>query len=41
MLFAVVFAMLLSPPLFKFRQTGYTDRKVKNEKIHKQVAKRD
>ncbi|EJY45284.1 hypothetical protein CUZ96_0462 [Enterococcus lactis] len=41
MLFAVVFITLLLPPLFKFRQTGYTDRKAKNEKIHKQVAKRD
>lgn len=33
--------MHLLPPLFKFRQTGYTGRKVKNEKFHKQVAKRD
>ncbi|MBO6334024.1 hypothetical protein DVY02_05960 [Enterococcus faecium] len=38
-LFAVFFIMHLLPPLFKFRQTGYTGRKVKKRKVSQASGK--
>ena len=38
-LFAVFFIMHLLPPLFKFRQTGYTGGKVKKRKVSQASGK--